>query len=188
MDISLTRFCAGAMLAVILFTLGCTRTDSEVLYCDLDDQRSSRSWREGAMHIDLKRRLVYGGDTSSAIYPFVVNDLAGFEAEFPLLLLGDSVDLAEVQGDIAVHDIVFRISPVEGSLGDLWIITAKPKYIESEQAWRQSSTILYSIVDGVLLIGLSASVGDEVFPINYVPCGDRTLRYDDIWSIFDANG
>lgn len=182
---SLTNVSIGAALAMIAFTAGCTKKDGEVLYCNPDDQ--SRTWRQGAMHIDLERRLIYGGDTTSAIYPFVTGHFAGFEAEFPLLLFGDSADPSEFQDDIVVNDTVFRVSPVAGSFGDLWLITAKPREAGSEQELPQGSAVLYSTADGVLSIGLSAFVGQEVYPVNYVPCSNRTLRYDDLRSLSDAN-
>lgn len=184
MTVSPKHLILGAALAVIALTASCTTKDGEVLYCNPDDQ----SWlqRRGAMHINLERRLIYGDDTSSAIYPFVRGDFAGFEGEFPLLLFSDAADLTEVPGNIIVNDIVFQVSSVEGSFGDLWLITAQPRIAGSKQGSRQRSTVLYSAADGVLAIGGSAFLGEEVFPINYVPCGKRTLRYEDVRSLSDG--
>jgi hypothetical protein len=176
------------MLAVIAFTAGCTKTDGEVLYCNPDDQSWGWLQRPGAMHIDLERRLVYGDDTSSSISPLVAGDFAGFEGEFPLLVFSNSVDQSEIPGSVVVNDTVFRLSPVEGSFGDLWLISAKPRGAGGEQESRHRSTVLYSTADGVLLIGFTAFIGEEMFPINYVPCGKRTLRYDDLRSFAEANG
>lgn len=172
------------------FIAGCTKTDGEVLYCSPDDQSWSWHWRgpRGAMHIDLERGLVYGGDTSSGIYPFVTGDFAGFEGGFPLLLFSGSVDPTKFQGDVIVRDIEFRLSPVEGSVGDLWLITARPTEARGEQEPPQRSTVLYSTADGVLLISFSGSAGQGTYTTNLVPCGKRTLRYDDLRSFSDANG
>lgn len=188
MKVSLAHFSIGAALAVMAFTAGCTKTDGQVLYCSPDDQSWSWFQRPGAMHIDLEQGLVYGGDTSSGIYPFVTGDFVGFEGGFPLLLFSDSVVPSEIQSDIIVHDIVFRVSPVEGSFGDLWLITAKPTEARGEQEPPQRSTVLYSTADGVLLIGFSGAIGQETYTTNFVPCGKRTLRYDDLRSFTDANG
>jgi len=188
MKTSLARFVIGAVLAVVAITAGYAKTGDEVLYCSSGDQ-DWRWWhRKGAMHIDLERALIYGGDTSSTVDPLVDGHFAGFEASFPLLLFSDSVDPTEVPESVVSEDIVFRFSPVERSPADLWLITAKPKEAGSKQAWRQRSTVLYSTADGVLLIGLSASIGDEIYAINVVPCGNRTLRYDDLRSFAEANG
>lgn len=180
MRMSLANFSMIVGFALIAFTAGCAKTGGQVPYCNPDDQ----SWlqRQGAMHIDLERRLIYGDDTSSGIYPFVTGPFAGFEGEFPLLLFGDSVDPSALQRDIVINGVVFRVSPVEGSFGDLWLITAKPTESEGEQESQQRSTVLYSTADGVLLIGFTAFIGEEIYPINYVPCGTRTLRYDDFRS------
>jgi hypothetical protein len=140
------------------------------------------------MHIDLERRLVYGDDTSSGIYPLADGHFAGFDGEFPLLLFSDSVDRSEISSSIVVNDTVFRFAPVEGSFGDLWLITAKPREAGSERGSRHRSTVLYSTADGVLLLGFTAFIGEEVYPVNYVPCGNRTLRYDDLRSFAGANG
>jgi hypothetical protein len=178
MRISLAQFGVCATLAVLAFAGGCSDMNNEVLYCDPDDD--SGSWTDGAMRIDLERRLIYGGDTSSGIYPFVNGNFTGFEADFPLLLFDDSVHPSEFERDIVVEGVEFRIFPVEGSFGDLWLIKAKPRESGSEQASRQRSTVLYSFEDGVLVIGLTAFIGEKVYPVNYVPCGNRTLRYEDI--------
>jgi hypothetical protein len=63
--------------------------------------------------------------------------------------------------------------PVEGSFGDLWLISAKPREAGGEQESRHRSAVLYSTADGVLLIGFTAFIGEEMFPINYVPCDKR---------------
>ena len=172
---------------MLAFTAGCTMIDDEVPYCNPDDQNWSWYQRQGTMHIDLERRLVYGDDTTSGIYPLAHGDFAGFEGEFPLLVFSDSVDPSEIPDSIDVNDTVFRFSPVEGSFGDLWLITAKAREAGSEQESRHRSTVLYSIADGVLLIGFTAFIGEEIYPVNYVPCGKRTLRYDDLRSFSDAN-
>lgn len=194
MRTSLTHFGMGAALAVIAFTAGCTKTGGEVLYCSPDDQSWAWHWRGpgGAMHIDLERGLVYGGDTSSGIYPLISGPFVGFEGGFPLLLFSDSVDPSEIQGDIIVDDILFRVSPIEGSFGDLWLITAEPTEARvearGEQEPPQRSTVLYSTADGVLLISFSGFIGQETYTTNVIPCGKRTLRYDDLRSFADANG
>lgn len=182
---SLTQLSISAALTLLAFAAGCTKTDDEVLYCNPDDQSSRQ--RQGAMHIDIERQLVYGDDTSSAIYPLVTGHFAGFEGPFPLLLFSDSVDPGEIQGDVVVGNTVFGVSSVEGSFGDLWLITAKPREGRSGHEAHQRSAVLYSIADGVLSIGLSAFIGQEDYPVNYVPCGNRTLRYDDLRSFSGAN-
>lgn len=174
----------GVAFGVLVLTAGCTRNASEMVYCDPNDQ--SWNWREGAMHIDLDRRLISGGDTSSAIYPFATGQFVGFEAEFPLLLFSDAVDPSEIRGDIVVKDVLFRVFPVEGTFGDLWLITARPREAGSELAWRQHSTVLYSSADGVLSMSFSDSIGEAVYPVNYIACGKRTLRYDDLRRLADS--
>jgi hypothetical protein len=188
MRISLTHFSIGAAFAVIAFTAGCTKTGGEVLYCNPDDQGSGWLQRQGAMRIDLERGLVYGDDTSSGIYPLVTGHFAGFEGGFPLLIFRDSVEPDELPEEIIVDDILFRFSPVEDTYGDLWLITAKPTEARGEQRLPQRSTVLYSISDGVLLIGFAGFIGQEAYATNYVPCGNRTLRYDDLRRFADTNG
>jgi hypothetical protein len=140
------------------------------------------------MHIDLERGLIYGGDTLSGIYPLVAGHFAGFEGGFPLLLFSDSADPSEIQNEIVVDDIAFRFSPVEGSFGDLWLITAKPTEARRKHEPPQRSTVLYSTADGVLAMGFSDFIGEKIYPVNYVPCGNRTLRYDDLRRFADTNG
>lgn len=187
MRMSLTHFSIGATLAVLVLTSGCTKTDNEMLYCDPADESWTWLRRQGTMNINLERGLIYGGDTSSDIYPFASDHFAGFEAEFPLLLFSDSVDPSEFQDEIVVNDIVFRVTPVEGSFGDLWLIIAKPREEGGEKAPDKRSTVLYSIRDGVLSMSFVGFLGEDTMPINYVPCTRRTLRYDDLRSFADAN-
>jgi hypothetical protein len=174
------------MVAVLALVAGCSRSESKLFYCNPADQSSN--WRDGAMHIDLERRLIYGDDTSSAIYPFVEGDFAGFESEFPILLPSASVSTGQLERDIHVGEVLFQVYPVEGSFGDLWLITARPQKVESAQAALQKSTVLYSKADGVLSMGFSVFIGEKVYPVNYVPCGKRTLRYEDLLRTAGARG
>ena len=144
------------------------------------------AWASGGLHIDLDRGLVYGVDTSAGIYPLVSGPFVGFEGGFPLLIFSDTVDPSEIQGDIVVDDILFRVSPVEGSFGDLWLITAKPTEARRKQEPPQRSIVLYSTADGVLLISFSGFIGEETYTNNCIPCGKRTLRYDDLRRFTDA--
>jgi hypothetical protein len=174
------------MVAVLALLAGCSRNESKILYCNPADQSSS--WRDGAMHIDLERRLIYGDDTSSAIDPFVQGDFAGFESEFPILLPSASVIPEQLGQDILVGEVLFHVHPVEGSSGDLWLITARPQKAESAQAALQKSAVLYSRTDGVLSMGFSAVIGEKVYPVNFVPCSKRTLRHEDVRRIAAAGG
>ena len=178
---------ALAVIAVTAIAAGCTTPDDEVLYCNPDDESWILNRHPGAMHIDLEGLSIYGDDTSSNFVPFVTGPFAGFQSEFPLMLFDDAVDPSEIPRDLVVDDVRFRVSAVERSDEDLWLITARPADEESARASSQRSTVIYSPREGVLLIGLESVIGEKTYVINYVPCTRRALRYDDLRSLAEAD-
>lgn len=167
-----------AWAMAIVFVSSCADSEEEILYCNPDDQSRPR----GAMHIDLNNRVISEEGTSSSIELMKVGNLVGFVWPFPLLIFDDSVDRGELQEEIVSGDFRFRFTSLESNHKDWWLITASPK--DMEDVKKGYSMILYSIQDGVLLMNFSSDLDwDWEFVSNYVPCTNRTLRFDDLRSI-----
>ena len=105
-----------------------------------------------------------------------------------MLLFGEPVERQEMDGKtIPVGDVMFRITPAKGGLGDRWRIVAHPRQGEFRGDPADYSTILYSPREGVLSMSFPAFIGDEVYRVNYVPCGRRKLKYEDVRRFVEAN-
>lgn len=171
-----------AIVIGVLFISPYAESSNKVSYCNPDDI----SWKKGAMHIDLEKMRVYGDDTSSFIETMKHGDLVGFNIPFPILLFDDSTDRRKLEGDILSGDFKFRFISLESNHRDWWIIIGKPnENIEGiERKTRESAMVLYSLANGILSINLSTdSEWRKSFIVNYVPCDNKTLKYEDIKSV-----
>jgi len=169
------------LLLAALLVGSCNKPRNEIVYCDPQDI----NWNRGTWRIDLENRYMHGDDVSSYIGTIEHGSFAGFDAPFPVLLFGGSVDHKLLKQGIESANYKFRFVPVESTNGDWWIIDATINTQSSRRTENLPLTntkVLYSIQDGVLSISLTPNLRSV---INLVPCTNRTLKYRDVKSMIN---